>query len=256
MDYRLAIEIVKSQRHYFTNRSQFVVEEKSRANYVTSIDKEIETNIKSALAVSYPTIDFVGEEQADNKSSPSYWLLDPIDGTQNYIKRQYPSMISLALVENDEVVFALIYDPYFDDIYHAYKGKGTFCNERRVSVSNSEMKQSIVMLGTSPYSRELSQVTFNLAHNIFSHTNDIRRSGSACYDLVQVACGRADAYLELVVQSWDFAAGYLLVKEAGGEVTDIDGKSLLKMKIGKTSIVASNGKIHHDLIKLTSRAYE
>lgn len=250
MNYEQAIKIIKSQRAYFTNRSQLEIEEKSRANYVTNIDKQIEANIKSELAKVYPNIAFVGEEETSNKTAKRFWLLDPIDGTQNYIKRQYPSMISLALVENEMVTFAVIYDPYFDDVYSAYLGQGTYFNGNKVSVSKTSLDKAIVMVGTSPYNHELSEISFAIAHDIFAKASDIRRSGSACYDLVQVATGRAEAYVEMLVQSWDFAAGYLLVKEAGGEVSDLHGNSLATLKLGTTSIVASNGKNHNDIIKL------
>ncbi len=249
-----AITILKQQRHYFTNRGVFEVEEKSRANYVTSIDKEIEDNIKQALANAYPSIAFVGEEEVSNAHFDTYWLLDPIDGTQNFIKRQYPSMISLALVSKGRVTFAVIYDPYFDDVYHAELGRGAFLNGLPIHVSDSPLNKAIIMVGTSPYSRQLSHATFQLAHTLFDHASDIRRSGSACYDLVQVACGRADAYVELFVHSWDYAAGYLLVKEAGGQVSDIKGQSLDDMKIGTTTIVASNQHLHHQLIHLTKES--
>jgi len=254
MNYKQAIEIVKKQRIYFTNRSQLEVEEKSRANYVTNIDKTIENSIKEELAIVYPHIDFVGEEELENKTSSLYWLLDPIDGTQNYIKRQYPSMISLALVENDIVTFALIYDPYFDDVYEACIGQGAYLNGQRISVSDNNLEKAIIMLGTSPYNRNLSKKTFTLARNVFENVSDIRRSGSACYDLVQVATGRADGYVELIVQSWDFAAGYLLVKEAGGVLSNIEGQSLNKIKVGPTSIVASNKRVHDELIVLIAKA--
>ena len=249
MNYQSAIDILRAQRHYFTTRHPFEVEEKSRANYVTSIDKQIEHNIKSALALSYPHINFVGEEEIEQKGYHHYWLLDPIDGTQNFIKRQYPSMISLALVEDETVVFAIIYDPYFDDVYHAYKGKGAYLNDEKISVSREVANHAIVMTGTSPYNRELTEATFATLQAIYRTSSDIRRSGSACYDLVQVATGRADGYVELLVQSWDYAAGYLLVSEAGGEISDINGASLANMKLGSTSIVATNGLIHQNLLK-------
>lgn len=250
MKYQAALDILRNQRHYFTARGQFLVEEKSRANYVTEIDKKIEETIKASLQHEYPDINFVGEEELENKVYENYWLLDPIDGTQNYIKGQYPSMISLALVIKKEVVFAVIYDPYFDEMYYANKGEGAYLNDKKLHVSNGQLKKAIIMLGTSPYNRELSPTTFKLAKVLFDNASDIRRSGSACYDLVQVATGRAEAYLELHVHSWDYAAGYLLIKEAGGQLSDIRGRSLDKMMVGTTSIVASNGHIHHDLLTL------
>lgn len=251
MNYNKVFEILRKQGHYFRNRTDFSIEEKSKANYVTTIDKEIEENIKGELAVSFPEVDFVGEEESTNTMSNLFWLLDPIDGTQNFIKAQYPSMISLALVANKEVIFAAIYDPYFDKIYHAYKGKGAFCEDKQIYVSKTPMKRAIIMYGTAPYNRDYSEKTFALARKLFEQGNDIRRSGSACYDLVQVASGKADAYTELLVHSWDFAAGYLLVLEAGGKVSDINGDSLSTIKIGTTSILASNGIIHDELVNIT-----
>lgn len=251
MDFTNAFEIIRNQGRYFTTRTDFHIEEKSRANFVTSIDKEIEENIKKELALAYPHVDFVGEEESTNTASNLFWLLDPIDGTQNFIKAQYPSMISLALVKDKEVIFAIIYDPYFDKMYHASKGEGAYIEGQRIFVSKTNLNRAIIMYGTSPYRREISNKTFELARSLFDHGNDIRRSGSACYDLVQVATGKADGYVELFVHSWDYAAGYLLILEAGGKVSDCEGNSLSAIKIGTTSIVASNGLIHDELIILT-----
>ena len=250
MRYEQTIDILKSQRHYFTHRTHLEIEEKSRANYVTNIDKTIENNIKQALLTIYPHINFVGEEEGENLTYDHYWLLDPIDGTQNYIKGQYPSMISLALVEKGTVVYAVTYDPYFDVMYTAYKGEGAFQNGSPIHVSAGKMNKAIVMVGTAPYTRNLTDGTFKVAKSIYEHTSDIRRSGSACYDLVQVATGRAEAYFEHFVHSWDYAAGLLIVQEAGGIVSDLEGKSLNEMKVGTTSILASNHNIHQELIQL------
>lgn len=250
MRYEQTIDILKSQRHYFTHRAHLEIEEKSRANYVTNIDKTIENNIKQALLTIYPHINFVGEEEVENLTYDHYWLLDPIDGTQNYIKGQYPSMISLALVEKGTVVYAVIYDPYFDVMYTAYKGEGAFQNGSPIHVSADKMNKAIVMVGTAPYTRDLTDDTFKVAKSVYEHASDIRRSGSACYDLVQVATGRAEAYFEHFVHSWDYAAGLLIVQEAGGIVSDMEGKSLNEMKVRTTSILASNHNIHQELIQL------
>ena len=254
MDFSRVFELIRSKRHFFTQRSDFKVEEKSRANYVTSIDQTIQQEIRTGLEQLFPSIDFVGEEASKHTTSKLFWLLDPIDGTQNFIKGQYPSMISLALVERGQVVFALIYDPYFDQMYHALLGKGAYQEDQRLSVSTTKVENAIVMVGTSPYSRHLSLNTFNLAKNIFEKANDIRRSGSACYDLVQVATGQADGYVELFVHSWDYAAGLLLINEAGGQVSDNKGNSISNIRVGTTSIVASNKIIHQDLIVLSKEA--
>ena len=132
-------------------------------------------------------------------------------------------------------------NPYLDEAFSAIKGEGAFCNGKRISVSSQPIGKALVLFGSSPYDKGLFPKTIEVLSEYFYQALDIRRSGSAALDLCSVACGRADVYFELQVSPWDFAAGKLLVEEAGGVVTSLDGESLSFE--GKTSILAKNSVI-------------
>ncbi len=198
---------------------------KGYGNYVTDADRGIESFLKEELQKRYPMVQFIGEEQ-DNSSldlSAPVWILDPVDGTMNFIRDYAHSAISLAYAEHGTILHAWILDPYRKELFTAERGHGAFCNGRPIHVSSREhLKDSIVFCGTSPYHRELSSWYFSTMHAVFDSCQDIRRTASAVLDLAWTACGRADAYFEHVY-SWDRAAGMLLVEEAGGRITDFHG---------------------------------
>jgi len=247
MDFQKAIDAVKNQKSLILSRiSLNTVTEKGHFDYVTNVDVEIEKNLQKALKTFYPSIPFWGEEGEKPDLRGSYWLLDPIDGTTNYIHDYKCSVISLALVNKGEVVFGVIYNPYFDELFTAEKGKGSFCNGIKISVSKNLLEKSLISFGTTPYDRYLFSQLTELLKIIFPDVQDLRRSGSAAYDLALVASGRTDGYFELILRPWDFAAGILLVKEAGGKVTTCNG-NILRFDT-PISVLATNGKIHPFLV--------
>lgn len=179
-------------------------------------------------------------------SGDTYWILDPIDGTTNLIHDYQHSVVSLALYNKGEIVLGVIYDPFREDVYYAQKGKGSFLNGSPIHVSDAEtLRETIVTIGTSPYDRELTEVNFQRFQRVFERSQDIRRTGSAALDLAYVACGRTGGFFESLLSPWDFAAGMLLVTEAGGRVTNYAGESLNLLQRG--SVIASNGKVHEEL---------
>ncbi len=227
------------------------VEEKGDFDYVTEVDLKVQQFIESRLGDLYPEIQFMGEEKSndDINIDDRFWVLDPIDGTTNLI-HDYPHIaISLALVENREVVLGFVYNPYMNEMFFAQKGGGTYLNDKRVHVSDAkDLSESLMLMGTSPYQKELGESNFKDIFNVFEKSQDIRRSGSAALDLAYIACGRVEGFFEKVLQIWDFSAGSLLVQEAGGKVTDYNGKELAL--IIKSEVAASNGKIHDELIDI------
>lgn len=210
---------------------------------VTEYDKGIQKELAVGLKKILPEAKFIGEEgSSDELTDDGYaFIVDPIDGTTNFIKDYHHSAISVALLKGKEVVAGVVYNPYLDEIFYAIKGHGAFCNGKRISVSSQPLSNGLVLFGSSPYDKNLFEKTIKILSEYFFKALDIRRSGSAALDLCSVACGRAELYFELQVSPWDFAAGKLLVEEAGGVVTALDGAPL--SFDGKTSILAKNNNI-------------
>ena len=198
------------------------------ANFVTEYDEKVQRLLEKDLKQIVPDAKFVGEEENTNTVSDKgrYFIVDPIDGTTNFIKDYHMSCISVALLEDGEVKIGVIYNPYLDEMFCAVKGEGAYCNERRIFVSEQPLSNGLVLFGTSPYNKELNKKSFEMAYEFFTQALDIRRSGSAALDLCSIAAGRAELYFELKLSPWDYAAGSLLVEEAGGIVTTIDGERL------------------------------
>lgn len=238
------IDIVKECSKYIleVDRSSLNISDKPGvSNFVTQIDVLVQNELKKRLASSFPSADFLCEESenADVYNSEYVFIIDPIDGTTNFIKDYKMSCISVGLVKNNERYIGVVYNPYLDEIFYAEKNKGAYCNGKRIKVSNCELSSGLVLFGTSPYYEELSKKSFELAHEYFKKAADIRRSGSAAIDLCSIAAGRAELYFELKLSPWDFCAGALIVEEAGGIVTKYDGDAL---PVYETSSVLARNK--------------
>ncbi len=247
MDFQKAIEIVKNQKSLMMNRLSFLsVEEKGRFDYVTNIDLEIQKTVQKALLSVYPNIDFWSEEGEKPSGKRTFWLLDPIDGTTNFIHDYHCSVISLALIDQGHPIFGCIYNPYSDEVFTAEAGKGAYLNANLITVTQVSKEKALVSFGTDPYDKHLFGLLTEMLKKIFPEVQDLRRSGSAAFDLAMVACGRTDAFFELILQPWDFAAGYLLVKEAGGIVTTCRGSDLRFDT--PVSLLAANPKLHPFLL--------
>lgn len=245
------IELVKSVRPFVQNReSAGHIKVKGPADYVTQVDTDIQNFLSRELGRLAPEIQFLGEEEGLHEmSGDTYWILDPIDGTTNLIHDYQHSVVSLALYDKGEITLGVIYDPFREDVYYAQKGQGSFLNGSPIHVSCAEtLSETIVTIGTSPYDRELTEINFRRFQRVFEKSQDIRRTGSAALDLAYLACGRTGGFFETLLSPWDFAAGMLLVKEAGGKVTDYAGAPLNLLQRG--SVVATNGKVHEELRRL------
>lgn len=224
--------------------------EKGYANYVTEVDIAVQEFIIPRLLKIIPDCNIISEEVEENKwdiARPT-WVLDPIDGTTNFIYDYRHSAISLALFLDGKPSFGVIYDPAMNEIFTAEAGKGAFLNKRPIHVSrNSKLEDCLIAFGTTPYDRTKTDATFCIVKKVFSSCRDIRRSGSSALDFAYVACGRADGYFELGIQPWDYAAGMIILREAGGIITDCSGKTLDKLQ--PSGVLASNGLVHDDLKK-------
>ena len=248
MDIQEIIALLKKTKSFVDNRERAGhIKVKGPADYVTQVDTDIQGFLAKELGNLFPEIQFLGEEEGLHEmSGDTYWILDPIDGTTNLIHDYQHSVVSLALYEKGEITLGIVYDPFREDVYHAEKEKGSFLNGTPIHVSEAEtLAETIIAIGTSPYDRELSKENFQRIQRVFDKSQDIRRTGSAAMDLAYVACGRTGGFFEPKLSPWDFAAGMLLVAEAGGQVTDFEGKPLNLLQRG--SVVASNGKVHGEL---------
>lgn len=228
VDTQKIIEIVKQVKPLFLDRegsSQIKV--KGVADFVTQIDFKVQEQVKTALYELYPEIQFMGEEKdnSDIDFDGDVWILDPVDGTTNLIHDFRNSTLSLALA-----------------------GKGALLNGSPISVSKRQnFSECLISIGTSPYYRELAKENFRIFEKVFTDCADIRRLGSAALELAYVAAGRIDAYFERSLKPWDYAAGMLLVEEAGGKVTDYKGNPV--DITGNSDIVAGNRAIGEILVE-------
>ena len=224
---------------------------KSETDFVTNVDVTVQETLKAQLASLAPEIQFMGEEQDNSRLdwNRPCWLLDPVDGTTNLIHSFRHSAISLALAEGGQIVFGMVYNPYSGECFTARRGCGAWRNGRFIHVSSvSRLEDSLLCAGTVPGRRELADKAFCQMRNLYNVCQDIRRTGCASLDLCWVACGRLDGYVELFLQPWDYAAGLLIVNEAGGRITAPDGSPLSLCQGGP--LLASNGKLHAALQSL------
>lgn len=209
--------------------TEMIDAKEGRANFVTTYDKMVQETLQKNLQVILPEAVFVGEEEDIHSSIQKgyVFIVDPIDGTTNFIKDYHVSCISVGLLKDGEPYMGLVYNPYLDEIFTAVLGEGAFCNGKPIHVSKQPLSNGIVLFGTSPYYEELSKQSFELAYDYFQRALDIRRSGSAALDLCSIASGRAELYFECRLSPWDYAAGALIVTEAGGMVTQLSGEKLI-----------------------------
>lgn len=246
------IDLIKSTKVLLTDDSlRNDVTEKGLADFVTKVDTSVQTYLKAELYKLYPQIQFMGEEGGNSEIdfSKKVWILDPVDGTTNLIHDFKMSAVSLGLIDNGEPVIGIIYNPFSEELFYAEKGKGAFLNGRRISVSTEKrLIKSLIAFGTTPYEKDLADANFEILKRVYMHTSDIRRSGSAALDLAYVACGRIDAYFERNLKPWDYCAGICILREAGGEVTNMHGG---KVRFDCNSdVLATNSLLHSELTKL------
>ena len=198
-------------------RDRAIHQKEGHFNYVTDTDVAVQQFLQKELLSLLPGSRFFAEEQENEPltNAPTF-VVDPIDGTLNFIRHRNASAVSIALLENKKPVMGVICYPYADEMFTAEAGKGAFLNGRRITVSQTPFDQAVVSIGTSPYDAELAKRTMAAATQFLLRGGDLRRSGSAAIDLCEVACGRSDVFFELRLRPWDVAAGSLLVTEAGG----------------------------------------
>jgi len=216
-------------------------------NFVTDFDIRTENMLREEFAKVFPEADMLGEESAEKHQAKIAegitLIVDPIDGTTNFIHGCRCSAISVGVCNCGTMVYGAVYDPYRDELFRAELGKGAFLEDkgaaRAIHVSSRPLCDSLVYFGTSPYYRDtLGKPTFALLEKLFHRTRDIRRTGSAALDLCSTACGRGDIFFEYQLSPWDYAAGSLLITEAGGRICSMDKTPLRFDK--PCSVIAGN----------------
>ena len=189
------------------------------ANYVTNIDCEVQAFLEERLLRLLPGSLFIGEEKENQALTDApTWIVDPLDGTTNMIHDYHLSAVSVALCKDKKPVTGLIWQPFTRELFYAEKGGGAFLNGKPIRVSETPFRNALVAVGTAPYYEELEDTGMKLACSFLHACADIRRSGSAAMDLAYLACGRHDIFFEMRLKPWDYAAGSLIVQEAGGLV--------------------------------------
>lgn len=199
------------------------------ANYVTEYDYRVQQFIKDGIRKLLPGCHFFAEEKDGecNRAGDVTVYLDPIDGTMNYIYGCRECSISLAVAVNGCIQYAVAYLPYLGEMFEAQCGKGATCNGRPIHVSNRSTEESLIIVGTAfYYKQEIGKRVMDITAALFHVAADIRRYGSAVAEMCYVACGRAEASFEYRLYPWDYAAGALIVQEAGGKVSAMDGTPL------------------------------
>ena len=231
---------------YFTRRVR--IEYKAEADLVTEADRACEKLLITRLRAQWPSHNIVAEEGSGHQSSSEYrWYVDPLDGTTNFAHGFPVFCVSIGLECKGELIAGVIYDPTRDELFAAEQGTGAYLNGERMHVSAGESVAEALLATGFPSQKRHKNPNIYFYHALSLRSHGVRRAGSAALDLASVACGRFDGFWEFNLNPWDTAAGVLLVREAGGEVSNFSGGPF---KIASREVLASNGKIHAELIEL------
>ena len=223
-------------------------EKSSAADLVTEYDLAVENFLKEKLPPLVPGAIFYGEEEQENADPATGWafIVDPIDGTTNFVRGLRQSAVSVALAKDGVIEYGVVLDPYKDELFSARRGGGAFLNGSLIHVSDRPLSQGVFGMGTAIYRREYLAPTMRLTEQLFRRSCDFRRMGAAALDLCNVACGRTELFFEYSLCPWDYAAGSLLVTEAGGVISTLDGQPLAFDR--RCSCWASN-QVNRDILR-------
>ncbi len=231
------------------------VEVKARNDYVSEVDREAEARIVDELTKAYPDHGIVGEEGGSHDGAGEYrWIIDPLDGTTNYLHGVPHYAVSIACEHRGRLVHGVIYDPIKQELFAASRGDGATLNNRRIRVSRANRLENALLTTGFPFRNPEELPRFKrLFAAFFEQAGDIRRPGSAALDLAYVAAGRFDGFWEAGLGSWDIAAGALIVREAGGLVTDYAGDEHF---LERGEIVAANSRVLAEMLRVIQQHAE
>ena len=243
-------EYLKSE---VNNLSSAQIEKKGLHDFVSYVDKTSERQLMKALNQILPEAGFIAEESPGAKTAERYnWVIDPLDGTTNFVHKLPVFSISIALMENDEVVSGVVYEPNMDECFYAWRGSSAFLNEQKIQVSPAaSINNGFFATGFPYYDYSKLDQYLKLFRHLIENSHGLRRMGSAAVDLAYVACGRFDGFYEYSLHPWDVAAGSFIVERAGGRVSDFSGD---KDYIFGKEILATNAALFHEF-KLLVKKY-
>ncbi len=251
-------ELTKEVGEFIRNENSKIssedIETKGKNDFVTYVDKTSELKLIEGLNVLLPSSGYIVEENTIKYEEKEYvWIIDPLDGTTNFIHSIPCYSISIALMHNKEIVLGVVYEINRKECFYAVKDKGTFLNGKKVNVSMSKLlKDSLLVTGFPYHNYERLDKYLELFSYVLKNTHGLRRLGSAAVDLAYVACGRFETFFEYGLSPWDVAAGSLLVKEAGGKVSDFSGGE--NYIFGK-EIIASNNLVFDEFLDITNKIF-
>jgi myo-inositol-1(or 4)-monophosphatase len=241
-------EAGKVIRQYF--QGKFTVDNKEGINnLVTEVDTKAETKIIDIIKANFPDHSIISEEAGEfSQDSPYKWIIDPIDGTVNFAHGIPICCVSIGLSQGDEMILGAVYNPMLDELFFAEKGKGATLNGQPIAVSKKSNFQKACLVTGFPYKwPETKEHPIKVFERFILQGLPVRRLGSAAIDLCWVACGRFDGFWEYNLSPWDIAAGYLIVTEAGGRVTNFKGDAY---SVYDKETLATNGLIHEEMLGL------
>ena len=210
---------------YMNRLDSLAIVEKQRMDFASEVDRAAEAEIIKELKRAFPGHGFLAEESGAQGKGKHVWVIDPLDGTHNYLRGFPHFCVSIAMLENGEPMHGVVYDPLRDELFTASRGDGAFLNDRRMRVSTRPGLEGALLVTGFPYrQREHLDAQIDMTRALLGQAEDIRRTGSAALDLAYVANGRLDGYFETGLKPWDMAAGCLLVREAGGRYSDFVGR--------------------------------
>lgn len=235
-------------RRFFRELGPDQVEEKARNDFVSAADRASEDVIFSFLSTLAPEIGFLGEEGSRSGGAGSRWVVDPLDGTANFVRGFPHFAVSLGLVEAGAIVLGVVYDPMRDELYSARAGGGAFCNGQRLRVSGRDGLDGAFIATGFPFRvhRHIDSY-LRVFRDVFIRAAGIRRPGAAALDLVHTAAGVFDGFFEFSLSPWDVAAGAAIIREAGGVVTNLDGEEDV---MSHGNVVAGSPRVHADVLEL------
>jgi len=229
--------------------TQFIVNQKQKFDFATEIDVKSEGTIITAIKEQFSGHATFSEESAKEPAKGGYrWIIDPLDGTTNYI-HNYPAFaVSIALEHDGEIILGVVYDPIRDELFCGEKGMGAYLNDRTIHVSPVvDMKDCLLATGFPVRCHQYLNQYLTSFERLFMQVSGIRRAGAAALDLAYVACGRCDGFWEVKLSPWDIAAGSLLIQEAGGVISDFWGTN---QHIWTGSVVAGNKAVHREILEV------
>lgn len=248
-----ALKAGRSLSRDFGEVQNLQVSLKGPGDYVSQADRKAEEIVRSELSRARPTYDFLGEESGEIKGTDGAhrWIVDPLDGTTNFLHGIPLFAVSIALERNGEIVGGVIYNPAMDELYTAERGGGAFLNDRRLRVAaRRQLSDAVVVTGIPHLGRGHHGKFLVELRNVMGEVAGIRRTGSAALDLAYTAAGRFDGYWEKSISAWDIAAGALMVREAGGFATDLEGGNRM---FDTGTVLAGNEYIHKALKALVHK---